>query len=466
MYQIPTEFEAYRLLHDGILALARAEQVGMRIDVEYCERKKEQLTKKIHRLEGDFKRTKFYYYWANVYGAKTNIGSDAQLAHILYEKKKIRPAKTTSTGRGSTDEEALRQLNIPELAKRIEIGKLQKLRDVYLDAFAREQVEGAIHPFFNLDKVRTFRSSADSPNFQNIPKRDEESMNICRRAIFPRLKHQIGEVDYSGIEVRISECYHKDPNMMKYILDPSSDMHRDMAQQIFLIGKLDKSQPEHKQLRDATKNGFVFPQFYGDYYKGCTEVLALQWGKLPKDKWKPGQGIAMPGGITLSDHLINKGIKSYEDFEQHVKDVEYDFWMNRFRVYQDWKDRWWRDYQQQGYFEMFTGFRCSGVMSRNDTINYPVQGSAFHCLLWSFIELDKIQREEGWDTKLIGQIHDAIILDINPDELDHVMKTVQRVTCIDLPKAWPWIIVPLDVEAEVCDVDAPWNEKKPYKLIT
>jgi DNA polymerase I-like protein with 3'-5' exonuclease and polymerase domains len=105
-------------------------------------------------------------------------------------------------------------------------------------------------------------------------------------------------------------------------------------------------------------------------------------------------------------------------------------------------------------------------MKKNDATNYPIQGSAFHCLLWSFIELDRIQREEKWDSRLIGQIHDAIVLDIEPSEMEHVMKTVKRVTCVDLPRKWPWIIVPLDVEAEVCEVDRPWNTKKAYKIVS
>ena len=103
-------------------------------------------------------------------------------------------------------------------------------------------------------------------------------------------------------------------------------------------------------------------------------------------------------------------------------------------------------------------------MGRNDAINYPIQGAAFHCLLWSFIELDRIMRVEGWNTRLIGQIHDAIIFDVDPKELRHVTKTIRRVTCKDLPKAWPWIITPLDVDADLCPVDGSWANKEKFKL--
>ena len=49
--------------------------------------------------------------------------------------------------------------------------KLKKVRDTYLDAFLREQVDGYLHPFFSLHTVKTFRSSSERINFQNIPKR-------------------------------------------------------------------------------------------------------------------------------------------------------------------------------------------------------------------------------------------------------------------------------------------------------
>ena len=146
------------------------------------------------------------------------------------------------------------------------------------------------------------------------------------------------------------------------------------------------------------------------------------------------------------------------------KDIEKDFWGNRFAGYAKWKERWWKEYKKKGYVELYTGFQCSGVMSKNDTLNYPVQGAAFHCLLWSFIKLDKIIRKKGWNTRLVGQIHDSIILDVDPAELEDVVKTAYRVTCKDLPKAWDWIIVPLDIEIELAPVDCSWAEKEKYEF--
>ena len=461
----PNTKDAYNLLHAGTLAFARAEQAGMRIDIDYCTRKKAFLTKKVEHLRSQLNETDLFKHWKHYFGSKFNINSNWQLAQLLYNVKKITPLRFTATGKGATDDEALSELHLPELDKWLEIKKLLKIRDTYLDAFLREQVDGIMHPFFNLHTVKTYRSSSDKPNFQNIPKRDEESMKLCRRAIYPRHGHQLVEFDYSGMEVRISVCYHKDPTMLKYINDPKSDMHRDMAIQLFLLKNFDKKIPLHGKLRYFAKSDFVFPQFYGDYYINCAANMCKDVG-LTQTDWKLGRGLPLMDELSgrMSDHFIAQGIKSFEQFTEHVKKIEKHFWSVRFPVYAKWKEKWWEDYQNKGYLDMLTGFRCSGLMRKNDAVNYPIQGSAFHCLLWAFIEIDKIARKEKWQSRLIGQIHDAIVADVHPDELDHVVSTIKYISCEAIRKAWPWITVPLDIETEVCDVDTSWADKKLYKV--
>ena len=188
-------------------------------------------------------------------------------------------------------------------------------------------------------------------------------MELTRKAIFPKPGHQLLEIDYSGVEVRLGECYHHDPVMRKYIEDPTSDMHGDMACQIFMLDKLDKSIPSNKMMRQAAKNGFVFPQFYGDYYVNCAENIACKWCELSKGKWGEGEGIEY-NGKHISDHLIVNGINSFARFVDHIKAIEDDFWNRRFKVYNRWKDKWWEAYQKNGFVNMYTGFRCSGIMRK------------------------------------------------------------------------------------------------------
>lgn len=449
--------DAYKLLHEGILALANAERQGLRIDVDYIHNKKQEITNTIQQLENKFFESKFCIDWKRSIKGQINIYSPVQLGKFLYDVKKLKVGKQTASGRGATDEEALQQLNIPELNILLQIKKLKKVRDTYLDSFEREQVDGYMHPFYNLHLVRTFRGSSDSPNFQNIPKRDKEAMDICRKAIYPRPGHQLIEIDYKQLEVRISACYNKDKKLIADITE--GDMHRDVAIEIFKLKQFDKQEPSHSVLRNATKNGFIFPQFYGDYYKNCARNLAVNWGQLPQTrKWKNDDGIVFEDR-HLGGYLIEQGFKNLDAFTEHIRKIEDDFWNRRYPVYNKWKEDWWKAYQSKGYINTLTGFKLQGIMKKNDVINYPVQGSAFHCLLWSLIEGTKAQRKEHWDSRIVGQIHDSIIIDTHPDEADHVTKVMKCIMCSDIRKKWDWIIVPLDIDIDIYPIDGSWADK-------
>ena len=112
---------------------------------------------------------------------------------------------------------------------------------------------------------------------------------------------------------------------------------------------------------------------------------------------------------------------------------------------------------------MMFGFRRSGLMSRNEIMNSPIQGTAFHCLLWSLIEIYKKAKNEKWKSKIIGQIHDSIIVDVVPEEEEYIIKEMEHIMCIKIREEHPFLIVPLEVEAELTPVDGSWNQKEPVK---
>jgi len=131
-----TATDAYKLLHDGIQALAKVEQAGLRIDVEYIKNKKKEITREINALEKQFLKTTFFKDWLKS-SKEVNIYSPTQLGKFLYTTKNLKVFKQTVTGKGATDEEALRQLRIPELDTLLQIKKLKKIRDTYLESFER-----------------------------------------------------------------------------------------------------------------------------------------------------------------------------------------------------------------------------------------------------------------------------------------------------------------------------------------
>ncbi len=470
----PDTKSAYKLLHDGALALSMCEQHGMRVDVKYIQQQRKEIDLKIESLENEFKATKFYKDWKKSIKAEVNIYSDKQMGKYIYKTLGLKVEKMTNKGNPSTDNEALQDLNIPDLEPYLKIGKYRTLKNTFLKQLEREAVDGIIHPFFHLHIPVTYRGSSSDPNFQNQPKRDPEQMKIIRGAIYPSKGNQLMELDYSQLEVRIAAAYHNDPTMMKYIKDPTTDMHRDMAQQIFLIKKYKDDDKTYSYLRNATKNSFVFPAFYGDYHVGFAKSFtSAKWLGLPKyGKWKETDGVAFKKG-NIAGHLIKHGIdhvglpvyengkmtKQPSGFTKHLQEIEKHFWNKRFPVYNDWKEEWYQEYLKKGYFYNKTGFTFQGVMNKKDCINYPVQSSAFHVLLWSLIQAVEAMKRDRWKTRIIGQIHDSIVFDLYPPERDHVIKVMKCIMTSDVVQRYPWINVPLEIEAEICDIDESWATK-------
>ena len=151
-------------------------------------------------------------------------------------------------------------------------------------------------------------------------------------------------------------------------------------------------------------------------------------------------------------------------FEHHLKEVENDFWNNRFGDYGQWKKDWFDAYLEKGYFDLYTGFRIYGSHRRNQVCNYPVQGSAFHCLLWTLIQVNKALRHYKMKSKVVGQIHDSLIGDVRENELTYYLELVEHIVTVKLRKHYPWLIVPLEVEYEICARGASWFEKKETKF--
>lgn len=456
----------YRLLHEGAVALSAIEAAGMRVDVDYLDRAIEKAEQDIKEIRSELRQHKFWLVWRRRFGADANLDSREQLGTILFDELKMPCPEQTTTGRYATDETVLESLNSKFVKKYLKLAKLEKARGTYLLGIRREVVDGFVHPVFNLHTVVTYRSSSDTPNFQNMPIRNPVMGELIRRCFIAREGHVIVENDFKGVEVSIAACYHKDPVMITYIEDPTKDMHRDMAMQIYMLTQ----EQVTKQIRHAAKNKFVFPQFYGDWYLTCAKAL---WDEIDRSK------LVLPDGTPLKEHLRKKGITSLGQttkdsdgkypkpvkgtFVYHLQQVENDFWKRRFKKYGKWKDDWYDAYLKKGYFDTYTGFRVGGVMRRNEVINYPVQGAAFHCLLWSLIRIQRELKRRKMRTKIVGQIHDSMVADVHLDELDEYLELVREVTNDWITQEYKWIVVPLVIECEISPIGGTWYHKREVK---
>jgi len=453
-----TRLDGYNLLHQGSIALSEMEANGMHIDSAYLKKATEQTSYRIKALEEKLRDCDEYKLQRRRYGIKTKLTSRQQLASVLFQDMEYKPLAHTETGRPQLDETALEKINTRYTKGFIRLEKLNKLLSTYLIPIQREVCGEHLHAFFGLHLVTSYRGQSDSPNLQNIPIRDPVQGPTIRKAFIPESECAIVEVDYSSAEVRVACALSGDEKLTYDATE--GDMHRDMAAECYMLNKKDVV----KKVRQAGKNSFVFAEFYGDYYK---QVSANLWGAIERNK------LTTASGVSLYNHLLSKGITGRGEcnpnekpvpgtFEFHIQQVEDRFWNKRFKVYHAKRRQWVEEYNNQGYIDIVTGFRCNGPLSKNQVMNMHIQGPAFHCLLWSLITLTKEIKRRKMKTKLICQIHDSVIANVPLSELDDYLELANDTATKRIRKAWDWITVPLVVEAEMSTIN--WYEKKPAKI--
>lgn len=449
----PASKEAYRLLHEGTLALSKMESVGMPVCKQALDAAIFSVQTEIRQIEEELREDKeVYYHQRRIFGTKANVGSRDQLAHVLYDVVKIphTPVLSEKTGKYKLDDEVLESIDTPYVRKFKRYNKLGKLLSTYLLPFQTERTEeGRVHGFVNLHTVKSYRSSFDSPNLQNIPVRDKEIGKIIRSVVKPASDDWvIIEADYSALEVYIAACYHKDPTMIEY-LESGHDFHGEYTMKCF---RLPQSQ---KDIRAHVKGLFTFAEFYGDSYFSIARNL-----------WDYAQTAQLASGQKVVEHLAGQGIthlgtKDKEEstsFMSHIKEVDREFWNVSFPKYNRWRKDWFEAYQQNGYFHTLTGFRWWGVERRNFIINAPVQGSAFHCLLKAVIELTRLIEKKGMRSRLFCEIHDSILAVVPRDEVSEYIELARFVMEELVQRHWPWIVLGLKTEIEIGNT---WADKMP-----
>ena len=399
--------EAKELFLRGVQALCDVERNGIRVNIDGIKESEAKVTEIIKEKEENLREHDIFQMWQKIYGKKFNIESPAQLGNILYNHMGFECPEQTENGQNKTDESVLMQLNEPFVEDYIRVKKYKKLFSTYIkNIIHKTQNNGKyhlLHPFFHLNLVQTYRSSSSDPNFQNFPKRDEEIARYIRECFIPRDNHYLLEIDYGQLEVRFAAIYHEDDVMLRYLFDPSTDMHKDTACDLY------KLPPEEvtKGVRHASKNKFVFPEFYGSFYKIVSKDL---WDAIDMNH------LATNSGVPLKTHLETQGIYDLEGFTDHVKVAEDIFWNKRFRKYTRWKEEWVDQYYRQGWMQTKPGFVMQGLMRRNQIINYPVQSTAFHCLLKSLIRINRLLKKKRMRSMIVGQIHDSLVCDVHKNE--------------------------------------------------
>lgn len=368
-----------------IKVLAEMEWTGVRIDVEALAELSRKYTSQLREMEQEAYR---------LAGGEFNIGSPMQVGEVLFERLKIdAKAKRTKRGAYSTTEEVLEKYrNVHPIVDTIlEIRGIRKLLTTYIDALPQliNQSTGKIHTTYNQTVTATGRISSTNPNLQNIPIRTDDGREI-RRAFIADRGDLFMSADYSQIELRLIADISGDNDMIEAFLS-GADIHQATAAKIYKERIEDVSDEQRRRAKTAN-----FGIIYGISAFGLSERL-----RIPRAEAK----MLIDGYFATYPH-----IKEYiaEAIEKARSDGYVTTIMGRKRMLPEINSR---NAVVRGYAE-------------RNAVNAPIQGSAADIIKLAMVNIARNFEQEGLKSRMIMQVHDELIFNVVPEELERVQAIV------------------------------------------
>lgn len=369
----------YEVENPLVKVLTDMEFEGVMIDVPFLLNYSKELEREAYQAE------QAVYAGA---GVKFNIGSPKQLGEVLFEKLNLNPsAKKTKSGQYATGEDVLMKLahNNPIVADILVYRQLTKLRSTYVDALPSliNRKSGRVHTTYGQAVAVTGRLASNNPNLQNIPIRTERGKEI-RKAFIPRPGNVIISADYSQIELRIVAAISGDENMCNAFKN-NADIHTATAAKVFNVDAADVT----KEMRYKAKS-VNFGIIYGQGAFGLADNLGISRTEAKEiiDNYKK----EFSGITKYMDNMIN-----FCREHGYVQTL-----MGR--------KRWLKDINS-------ANFTVRGYAERN-AINSPIQGTAADMIKMAMIKIHDAMKKENLRSKMIMQVHDELVFDAIPSELD------------------------------------------------
>ena len=386
-----------------IKVLAEMERTGIKLNTDDLKTISSNLRDEIITLEQEI---------FSLSGTEFNISSPKQLGDILFLRLKLDDnARMTKTKQFITNEEILQRLSgkHPIINKVLEYRGLKKLLSTYLEPLPQmvNKKTGRIHTSFRQAVASTGRLSSDNPNLQNIPVRDERGREI-RKAFVPEKGNIFLSADYSQIELRLMAHLSRDKSMIEDFLS-GSDIHAATASKIFGIDIKDVTREMRSRAKTAN-----FGIIYGISSYGLSERLTI--GRKEAKELIDGYFSSYPGVKTYMDESIRRA-------------------------------------REKGYVTTMFGRRryLRDIHSRNqvvrgnaerNAINAPIQGSAADIIKIAMVRIHDRLAEGRFRSRMILQVHDELIFEVVPDELellkDMVINEMTGAARLDIPLKVDW----------------------------
>ncbi len=401
------EWELDRLLGEVELplihVLAAMEREGLKLDVERLAEIGSGINEEVERLESEIH---------DLAGHDFTIGSPQQVGQVLFEELGLTRKRRGKTG-FSTDARVLAQIRDEHpIVEKIETWReLTKLKSTYLDTLPDlvDPESGRIHTTFNQAATTTGRLSSTNPNLQNIPIRTEIGRPV-RACFVAERGARLLSADYSQVELRVL-AHVADEDVLKEIFRAGDDVHAATAAEVFNIPR-DQVDIGQRSKAKMVNFGIVY---------GLT-------------------------GFGLSDRLnIPRG--EGEEFVAR--------YLERFPAVADFREETIERAQAEGYVTTLMGRRrqIPELRSPNPNtrrlgerlaVNTVIQGTAADIIKVAMARCHNALRESGAETRLVLQIHDELLFEGPPGEMDAATKTVSHEMC-----AAQELDPPLEVEVGV-----------------
>jgi len=366
--------------------LADMERAGVSIDIDWFRSLQTRFRAERERIEREI-------YAAA--GSEFNINSNQQLRVILFDQLGLPVLKRTPTG-PSTDASVLQELaeeghQLPVLL--MEYREIAKLESTYLDTLPElvHPDDGRLHTSFNQTVAATGRLSSSDPNLQNIPIRRELGRDI-RRGFVAQSGWKFLVADYSQIELRLLAHLSGDTAFVEAFRS-GGDIHRQTAAVIFGVDVGDVT----GEMRSRAKT-INFATIYGQGANALARQLRITHAEAK---------------AFIETYFTRfGGVRAYLDSQvQYARENGYvETIFHRRRYIPELRDR---------------NFNIRAFGERVAT-NAPIQGSAADLIKVAMIRIHDALRSRGLAGQLLLQVHDELVLEAPPNEVDGVSRIVRE----------------------------------------
>jgi len=409
--------------------LSQMEMNGITIDIPYLDKLSKELKSTLDDIE-----SKVYELADETF----NLSSRKQLGEILFEKLNLDKKKSRKTKTGwSTDAVVLERLvDEHEIIQHlIKHRTLSKLLSTYIDALPNliNEKTGRVHTNFNQAATATGRLSSSNPNLQNIPVRTEFSRRI-RKAFLPEKNWKLLSADYSQIELRIL-AHLADEEILINAFHKNDDIHSLTARLIF---EKEEISSDERRVGKTINFGVIYGMGIKKFARstGVSTPEAKEFLIKYKERYSK-----IFKFLELQERLaLSKG---------YVKTI-----FGRKREFKFDKNGLGRLIGKDPYEIDLQSARRAGMeaQSLRAAANAPIQGSSADIIKIAMVQLNKKFIEMNVPAKMLLQVHDELLFDVEPDSLESTTKLVKK-TMEDCVK----LNVPLLVDIGIGD---NWMETK------